>query len=319
MSRVYAKFAVAKDCQISPRADATEVDTARALGESLGGQWHQIYAGDNEVFRSGDRIAKVPRHPDGPARLANGLRCATTLATNGVPVLHPLEEELVLTGAGPVSLWPYVENRPQNPDSCSKEYANALGEALGQLSLVPPDAPCSWEPFERLQRRLAEYHSPLTSSMREVVEHVRNYTKLAPPPQWQWAHGDISVANTLMNEQGEVLLIDLDSSGPRPPGWDMACLWVHLVLENKNQVVYDEALSSATAVGGHVPDLAQLVDLALIKATMSTSFLFTMGSPAKHHDVIAARIEVLHRWVRGEVPSTLPTMATEPPRSTVAG
>lgn len=89
---------------------------------------------------------------------------------------------------------------------------------------------------------------------------------------------------------------DLDSAGERPLGWDVACLDVRLVREHRNSEAFDGVLdawvSTLPAVDLHA--------MAILKATMATSFLLTLPPTSARLASITDRCATLVRWVSGE-------------------
>lgn len=268
----------------------------RHLSEALGGQWVLIYEGDNLVFRSDDRVAKLARHPDGRQRLQIGLSVATKLAAAGIPAVQPLRPELLETAAGPVSLWPYTNHRHLEAPDLSYEDGYQLGLAHAALAKLPTDGDRSWDPLSRIPHRLETSAAPpgVVAAVARTVELVKDAVFI----DWtvsQFAHGDASAANTLFTASG-VLLIDLDSAGERPLGWDVACLDVRLVREHRNSEAFDGVLdawvSTLPAVDLHA--------MAILKATMATSFLLTLPPTSARLASITDCCATIVRWVSGE-------------------
>jgi hypothetical protein len=96
-----------------------------------------------------------------------------------------------------------------------------------------------------------------------------------------------------------VLLIDLDASGWRPAGWDMACLYVHFVLETTNHPAYDAV---ERACPRSTPNIGVL---SLIKATLATTFILTLDPTVLHHRLVAARSAQIRDRVRSSAADTL--------------
>jgi Ser/Thr protein kinase RdoA (MazF antagonist) len=266
------------------------------LSEALGGQWVLIYEGDNLVLRSDDRVAKLARHPDGRQRLQTGLSVAVKLAAAGIPVVQPLRPELLETAAGPVSLWPYTGHRRLEAPDLGYEDGYQLGLALAALTQLPTGGDRSWDPLSRIPHRLATSEAPpgVVAAVARTVELVQNEVFL----DWaasQFAHGDASTANALFTASG-VLLIDLDSAGERPLGWDVACLDVRLVREQGNT----EAFAGVRAAWRRTLAAVDLRAMAILKATMATSFLLTLPPTSARLASITDGCATIERWVCGE-------------------
>jgi Ser/Thr protein kinase RdoA (MazF antagonist) len=282
----------------------------RRLTEALGGSWLLIYEGDNLVFRSDDRIAKLARHPDGRQRLQTGLTAAATCATAAIPVVQPLRPELVETSAGPVSLWPYIDHRGLEAPDLDYEDGYQLGLALAALAQLPTDGAPPWDPFSRIPHRLGATEAPpdIVATVARTVELVQGSVCL----EWgssQFAHGDISAANALFTTAG-VFLIDLDSAGQRPLGWDLACLDVHLVREHRNAEAFTGALDAWTTT---LPPV-DLRTMAILKATMAATFLLTLPPTSVRLASITQRCATIERWVSGtsRIPAGRSGVSTPP-------
>jgi Ser/Thr protein kinase RdoA (MazF antagonist) len=266
---------------------------ARQVGEALGGSWSLIYEGDNLVFSDSSRVAKLARHPDGRQRLQTGLNAAAICASAGVPVVEPLISELVETAVGPVSLWPYVAHRHVTAADLSYSDGYQLGLAIAAVARMPADQHLTWDPYARIPHRLEATDAPA-----DVVAQVAITVAAAQQAvgldgaQAQFAHGDMSVANALFTADG-VLLIDLDSAGTRPFGWDLACLDFHVARDNANMAAFTGAMD---AWGSTLPHVA-LDGMAIIKAVMATTFLLTLEPTAERLSVVIGRCARIDRWV----------------------
>lgn len=278
-----------------------------ALRETLGGEWTLLTSSDNHVLTDGERVAKVPRHADGGARLLNGLRAAAAAAAAGVPVVAPLHTTPIQTRVGPVTVWPYVDGRRPTAGDLTIREGEELGYALGLLAKRLPGGSGRWEPFERAPDRLTRSRQPADVVVRTaaLVESVRERHPAGGLEVGPYAHGDISVGNTV-HPDGKVLLIDLDSAGNKPKGWDLACLRLHLEIEGGNRLANEAALAGwATATGEERPPAAGQ-EMELVKATMVTTFLHTLPAAPDVVQATRARLQQLEEWVSGgRVPTGL--------------
>jgi Ser/Thr protein kinase RdoA (MazF antagonist) len=267
--------------------------TPPLLSAHLGGSWQMIYDGDNAVFSDGSRVAKVAKHPDGAARLANGVEATLAADAAGVPVVAPLLGYVLSTDAGPVSLWPLMEHRA--PTEIGAEDWARLGVALARLSLVEC-APTSWNPLSSVEHRLVTTKAPaaLVERARRVVAAMGE-CRFPPADCATFAHGDISTANTLFTETA-ALLIDLDSAGPRPTGWDLACLEAHLVKEGGNDAAFSGVVAGWSTVAPVPPNDDRLVAL---KAFMATTFQFTFPPEPARLERISKRLAAIEHWIAG--------------------
>lgn len=268
----------------------------RHLSEILGGQWVLIYEGDNLVLRSEGRVAKLARHPDGRQRLQAGLSAAARLATAGIPAVQPLRPELLETAAGPVSLWPYTGHRHLAAPDLGYEDGYQLGLVLAALAQLPTGGDRSWDPLSRIPHRLATATAPpgVVAAVARTAELVKDAVSF----DWeasQFAHGDASTANALFTASG-VLLIDLDSAGERPLGWDVACLDVRLVREHGNA----EAFAGVMAAWQRTQPAVDLRAMAILKAAMATSFLLTLPPTSARLASITDSCATIERWAAGE-------------------
>ena len=264
-----------------------------SLTEVLGGSWALMYEGDNLVFRSDNRVAKLARHPDGRQRLQTGLTAAVTCAAAGIPVVQPLYPTLVETRDGVVSLWPYVDHRHLKASMLDYEDGFHLGLVLAALAKLPADTSPEWDPLARIPYRLATTEAPpdIVAAVARTVELVQKAVTL----EWtdhQFAHGDISATNALFTTAG-VVLIDFDSAGRRPLGWDIACLDVHLAREHGNIKAFRGVLDAWTNT---IPS-SDLQTMAIVKAMMATTYMLTLPPTTARLSSIAERCATVERWI----------------------
>lgn len=264
------------------------------LAGSYGGDWALMFDGDNLVFCDSTRVVKVAKHPDGRARLANGVTAAERASAHGVPVVAPLSTEVHDTPIGPLSLWPRIQHEPATAATLTRGHGAQLGSALAHLAQVQVD-PAGWDPLGRIGHRFDSTTAPV-----ELVQRARDLAiQLAfdptPTQELRFAHGDISTGNVLFTADG-ALLIDLDSAGPRPGGWDLACLDLHLVREAGNADAYAGVLHGWAEVAP-VPEVDER--LVALKAFMATTFQLTFEPTTDRLTRIADRLEALENWRAG--------------------
>lgn len=264
-----------------------------ALSDAVGGTWSLLAVRDNIVLQSDTLVAKMPRHPDGIDRLRNGVTSATFARRATSCVLQPAQPELVSTEAGPASLWPRITHESATGSTLSGTAAANLGRALAELSRVPHED-AAWDPYSRVPGRLSRTTFPTAD-----VEHVRAVAQVAAGlvPSYSvsaFAHGDASVGNALVTLDGGVLLIDLDSAGSRPAGWDLACMYAHLALEGGRHDLFDAVLRGWV---DRAPEPSGWREWALVKAAMATSFLLTMEPTERNRDILGRRCSAMLNWV----------------------
>lgn len=281
-----------------------------ALSRAAGtddGDWSLLHVRDNLVFATATRVAKMARHPDGRNRLANGLETALSAHAHGVQVVTPLVDHLIETDDGPVSLWPRITHVGLDSPGLSTICAQGIGAALALLSQLAPGPPSAWDPFARVPHRLATSTAPreLRERAGAVVTAVAAATPAFDPAEFVFAHGDISIGNVLGTPDHRVWLIDLDSAGPRPCGWDLACLDVDLRLEAGNDKAM-VAVREGWRAESELP--VSPCGLALIKATMATTFALTLDPTPDRCQAIDARLSAVLIWAQdGAAPARLAT------------
>lgn len=274
----------------------------QVLHQTFGGTWHLLARRDNDVYTDATRLVKIARHADGARRLAVGLQAAQLLAGTRVPVVPPLCDTLLDTPLGPASLWPLIPHEIVTGYSLGEPHARALGRALVALSITPLLPPSQWDPFARVPARLAQskFSPALTDRISDLVNDLVPVASDISHLETAFARADASITNTLCLPNAQVTLIDLDSAGWRPRGWDLACLYVHLALEARNPTAY------AALAHEFAPDVVRLVPrLALIKATMATTFALTL-TPTEHRTrLLERRVTQLSAWAASCAPTTL--------------
>jgi Ser/Thr protein kinase RdoA (MazF antagonist) len=277
---------------------AQQETIVRELCRRLGGSWQLVHVGDHYVFADDHRIAKVATHPDGFDRLATGVRAALAAADAGIPVVVPLCGDVLESDVGPLTVWPLLTHRRVTAEALTGPDGRRLGAALGALSTLPSE-PRQWDPFYRVEYRLT-----MTAAPAALVAQARHLvTTLAArpvPAATVFAHGDASVPNALFADHG-VLLIDLDSAGRYPAGWDLACLRRSVRAEAANPVGWRGLEEGWQAAAGAVPE--HLETLEMLKATRATTFLFTLTPTPERLATIAARLGVLTRWLEDAAPT----------------
>jgi hypothetical protein len=259
-------------------------------------------------------MVKAPRHPDGVARIDTGLNAALAAVDAGVPAVRPLVDHLVVLDTGPVSVWPYVAHDRVAPADLDLVRAARFGGALGAVARVPRTGSVHWDPFVRfpfylslpaVPARLRDVAADLCGHIQEMFQAVALPVAASP---WVPAHGDVSVSNALFTAD-EALLIDFDSAGMRPAGWDLACLSVHLGREAGNDAAFEVAADAWRAASRTSEAPPGFNQMELVKVTMSTMFGFTLEPTGDRHAVMAERFAVLRSWLTsGVAPRYIPQM-----------
>nr|WP_269810175.1 aminoglycoside phosphotransferase family protein [Kineosporia rhizophila] len=182
-----------------------------------------IRFGENAVFQVGpDLIARVARPHADLESLRRPLAVARWLESHAVPAVKalPIEQPIQTSAGAWVSLW----------ESLGRDAAYGAAVDVGQLVRRLHDLPLGevdlpkLRPFDRAERRIE--HAPIGGDDREFLwrrlgEVRRGYSDL----NWQLGfgpvHGDASVGNVLLDQQGTPTLIDLDEFAIGPREWDL--------------------------------------------------------------------------------------------------
>lgn len=285
-----------RHCELTSACSPDVEDVSRSLESVAAGPWTLIYEGDNLVFRSGDILAKVARHPDGRERLENGIRMASLLSGHGIPTSEPASA-LVDTDAGPAVLWRYIPHRPVDPARMTYDDGFAFASALAALSRLGLQVQRAKEPLERVPYRLSSSRAPQEVTVK--VQHA--YETVSGSIHLDWsdlrlAHGDASSSNALFTSEG-VLLVDLDAAGLYPIGWDLSCLRLHLLRRHRN----DRAWAGASEAWPAALCEDDLQRMEIVKAMLSTSFMLTLEPTSTRLSSIVDSCLILERWVSSGV------------------
>ncbi|MFE7210010.1 aminoglycoside phosphotransferase family protein [Streptomyces sp. NPDC057611] len=207
-------------------AGATRVMVAACRAAGLDGRGAElIRLGENALFR----LASVPV----VVRVARGREWLTTarkevavsrwLAGEGFPaarIVEDLEQPLVIDGH-PVTFWHLIAEGDR------KATYGELGATLRDLhALKVPDGlelP-SFDPFDKQQRRLDRAVIPEDDKvfLRKRWRELRGkYAELRFETPEGPVHGDAHVQNLMVDDQGQVILIDFEAFCLDHPEWDL--------------------------------------------------------------------------------------------------
>lgn len=285
-----------------PAPDTPDVEAVAAwLTRERGGEWAPLARRDHLVLADATRVAKIPFRADGAARVRHGLVEARRVGVER-RALPPVEDDALESPWGPVSLWPRLEHRPLRGATITRREAGELGHALGLVSTTPLGGPAVWNPFGRVPLRLAasRYDDGLTGAVADMVERVRAATP--DPTTWVYGHGDAGLSNALATATG-VWLIDFDSAGLVPVGWDMATMYLHLVLTLGRADAF-AGFSTGWRAAAETP--GDWPTWLATRAASGTAYLLTLSASEERAAAIRSRIGSLGRWARtGEPLSVL--------------
>ncbi|MER6751846.1 aminoglycoside phosphotransferase family protein [Streptomyces fungicidicus] len=184
-----------------------------------------IRLGENALFRltSAPVIVRVPRGQEWLTTARKEVAVSRWLTEEGFPaarVIEDLEQPLVIDGH-PVTFWHLIVEAER------KATYEELGATLRELhSLRLPDGlelP-SFDPFDKQQRRLDLAVIPEDDKvflrkrwheLRGKYDELRFETPKGP------VHGDAHVQNLMIDDQGQVILIDFEAFCFDHPEWDL--------------------------------------------------------------------------------------------------
>ncbi|MGL5862970.1 MAG: phosphotransferase enzyme family protein [Phycicoccus sp.] len=200
---------------------ALDLACRRARVGSTGAQLVRL--GENAVFTiDTDIVARVARPHADVAELRRLVHVARWLHEEQVPAVRTLDvDQPVQAGASVVTFWRSLGVDPQYGS------AHDLAVLLRQLHhLTPPHelGVPTLQPFERAERRLGVV--PISDEdrafLRDRLDDLRGrYAAVDFALPAGVIHGDASVGNVLLDEDGTPTMIDLDSVAIGPREWDL--------------------------------------------------------------------------------------------------
>ncbi len=284
------------------------MNSSDALTKAFGGgPWLLHASRSNFVYFDPTRVAKVARPtPHGLAQLENGVEHAFVLHEFGVPVVLPLLDYVEETALGPTSLWPLVEHVNVTPRTITPTQARELGRVISLVARCNVGVSTPWDPFSRVTHRLENSTFPWSTIRRtqKLAELVEPMSRLVSGFDYEMAHGDAAISNCLFLADGSVVLIDLDQSGWRPRHWDIANLYNNLVIEQDNVQAFVAFLEGHGDVD-EVARVGAVMEAALVKATLTTTFGLTLEPTPEHISAMRMRLDQMFEWVAGKVPQRL--------------
>ena len=277
--------------------------SSQVLKDTFSGEWTLIRASDCFVFTDGERVAKLERIPGRESQLRTGLLSAVRAVEANVPAVSPLENELVETSIGPISLWPMVKHNTPVPKEFDKAHALALGIALARCGQMTSDSAIRFNPWKEITQRVHESITdlPVTELVASVVKSAQKALEIPSEDSWVMAHGDASARNVLCLENGWLLLIDFDYSGIYPKNWDLACVRHQLLRSYYNEEGYEGVLAGWESVLGKV-DSDDLDVLEFLAALLATVFALTLEPTESRVKGIISRSHDMLEWLQTGVP-----------------
>ncbi|WP_327729313.1 aminoglycoside phosphotransferase family protein [Streptomyces sp. NBC_00487] len=208
----------------SAAATRVMVAACRAVGLDDRGA-ELIRLGENALFRlaSVPVIVRVARAPEWLAMACKEVAVSRWLAEEGFPAARVVEdlEQAVLIDGHPVTFWHLIVEGDR------KASYGELGAVLRDLhALTVPDGlelP-SFDPFDKQQLRLDRAVIPEDDKaflrkrwyeLRDRYAELRFETAKGP------VHGDAHVQNLMVDDQGQVVLIDFEAFCFDHPEWDL--------------------------------------------------------------------------------------------------
>ncbi|MEU5090292.1 aminoglycoside phosphotransferase family protein [Streptomyces sp. NPDC021356] len=207
-------------------AGAARVMVAACRAAGLDGEGAElIRLGENALFRlaSVPMVVRVARGPEWLTTARKEVAVSRWLADEGFPaarIVEDLEQPLVVDGR-PVTFWHLIVEGDR------KAAYGELGAALRDLhALRVPDGlelP-SFDPFDKQELRISRAAIPeddrvfLRKRWRELRDQFGELTFETPKGP---VHGDAHVQNLMVNDRGEVVLIDFEAFCFDHPEWDL--------------------------------------------------------------------------------------------------
>ncbi|WP_445186989.1 phosphotransferase family protein [Pseudonocardia sp. Cha107L01] len=183
-----------------------------------------IRIGSNAVFRlEKPVIVRIARDPGPLDEARKQVAVARWLEDAGYSATRALHDEQPIDIEGhAVTAWQSVSER--------EEYAPVAQVAalIRQLHALTPPASLklpSFEPFMHLGDRLGNLDGIDENDakfLRErAIELAKQYERLSFPLGYGPIHGDANVGNVILSDDGDPVLIDLDSFAKGPREWDL--------------------------------------------------------------------------------------------------
>ncbi|MEU6275375.1 aminoglycoside phosphotransferase family protein [Streptomyces populi] len=207
-------------------AGATRVMVAACRAAGLDDRGAElIRLGENALFRlaSVPVIVRVARGEEWLPKSRNEVTVSRWLAAEGFLAARVVEdlEQPLMVGGHPVTFWHLIEEGDR------KATYGELGAILKELhSLTLPaglELP-SFDPFDKQELRLDRAAIPEDDriflrkrwrELRDRFEELRFETPKGP------VHGDAHVQNLMVDDQGQVILIDFEAFCFDHPEWDL--------------------------------------------------------------------------------------------------
>jgi len=238
--------------------EQTGVRLARERVQALG-----VATGDAHVLRTASSVlvgfptAELVARVDLPGRserVRNHVRVALALEERGVAAVRTVDtpQSVVADPKGVVSLWELVkfEDRPATPQELGRIARSLHDRTRGGHDPLPV-----FDPFDGVDdwlQRVTVLDSPRAGELTSRVSGLRErWSNRSTDPLGEVIlHGDLNLDNVVVTDSGPVLL-DFESSGVGPAGWDLAAQWVAVRRYGGQMSEYEQF---ASAYGADIRD-----------------------------------------------------------------
>jgi Ser/Thr protein kinase RdoA (MazF antagonist) len=283
---------------------------------------YKLRAGDSQYF--------LKLWPDGreAAGALDRLPFVQQLHAHGLRVPYPLatrENQLsVQLPSGVIALFPFLAgSSPPDWPVCPRSVLEEIGRTIGQLHAIPLDLPFREEFAVRTREQLRPYvggevlrpYETELSKQLDRLDELQQQARLASGP-FVVTHTDLIGNNILVDDEGQVSVLDWDDMRLAPPEYDLSLL-LHGV-----QPVDGRALATVLEVYPVRPLRIELFAFFLLRRALDdfTARIFVLSEGERTpHEIDDAR-EGLELWgaeqwrhldrrldlIRSALPETLP-------------
>lgn len=257
-----------------------DVEVLTDLFPDSGSDWVGCESLGNRVWANGRVVAKISASERAGKQFRNAHRWAPILRSYKVRCPQPVAP-VMDSPVGFVSAWEQVNHDVVTVDDLTGWMVKDAIQQLLKIEHIP--VPLGyvghrWMGLDLVRVRLLSHaNHRLAARVGEVYELAKS--RVPVPPATVLGHGDAHLRNMLY-QGSNVSLIDFDSMGMFPKGWDLAAFWNNVMWEGGNMIAWGTR---------QPPPLS----LRIIKALYSTSFLLTVSNSMDVADIIEQRCGVL--------------------------